>query len=75
MDVKCQVKVSHLTLGNREGHEEVKTYKTGDILIIPEKLAKELGTSVIILGSFEKEVEKEPKDEIRGGRSAKTRKH
>jgi len=74
MDVKCQVKVSHLTLGNREGHEEIKTYKTGDILRIPEKLAKELGTSVIILGSIEKEVENEPKDEIRGKRRAKTRK-
>ena len=52
MDVKCQVKVSHLTLGNREGHEEQKTYREGDTLTIPLSLAKALGNSVKIVAEM-----------------------
>lgn len=58
MDVKCQVKVSHLTLGNREGHEEQKTYREGDTLTIPLSLAKALGNSVKIVAELQKQKEK-----------------
>lgn len=56
--VKCRVNVSHLTLGNREGHEEVKTYRAGDMLRIPKKLARKLGNSVTISEDIEIEIKK-----------------
>lgn len=48
-NVKCIVEVSHLALGNRKGHEEEKTYREGDTLIIPFSLAETLGKSVRII--------------------------